>query len=239
MAITKNITIEQGATISIPFVALDAVGGNRILLDGKTVKSEMKRMFNAYTAYEFVVEITEYPEDPDTHGNFNLTMTAEYSSQIEGGRYVYDIEIEDNGTVTRIYEGLSICKPQVSTANPYSNVQGIKQFAPNTVHKHDNLLDLDTYKRWKLVSDTYYEAQDGDKLIVNCSTGSVTIKVPNPPPIGFNIDVLDDGQTFDLNPLIFTTDDVVFYPYGVGGDLVTTIYTSVGFRTFSLGGNPL
>jgi hypothetical protein len=236
MAITRNITIEQGTTVSIAFTALDAVGGNRISLVGKTINAEMKRMFNAYTAYEFEVVVTE-TEDPETFGDFTINMTADYSSQIEGGRYVYDIEINDAGTITRIYEGLSVCKPQVSTANPYSNVQGIKQFAPNTVHKHDNLQALDGVKDWTLATDTYIEAQHGDKWIVDCTDGSVTIKVPENPPIGFTVDIMDAGLTFSINPLLVTADDIVFYPQSDDGMWITAIYTPlVGYRAFNLGG---
>lgn len=233
MAITKNITIDQGSTISIALQALTGVGGDPIPLeDGLgefTVNAEIKLMFNAYTSYPFTVDITDAAE-----GEFELTMDSELSSTIEGGRYVYDVEIVDNaGRITRIYEGLCVVKPQVTTENPYVNVQGIKQFAPDTVHKHGNKQSLDRVQDYKAAVSPYTVVW-GDKLLVDGSTGVFELIVPEAPVAGFEFEFIDVLDTFpdygvEIKDNLATIETIV-----VGG-YYKAIHTGVAWKIIKVG----
>lgn len=52
--------------------------------------------------------------DP-TAGQVSMELTANTTSSIRAGRYVYDVEIEeDGGVVTRIFEGIATVLPNVT-----------------------------------------------------------------------------------------------------------------------------
>lgn len=233
MAITKNITIDQGSDIEIQLQALTGVGGDVIVLDYgvggfATVNSEIKLMFNAYTSYPFTTEVLA-----GNDGLFKLKLSAELSSTIEGGRYVYDVEIVDNnGKTTRIYEGICIVKPQVSTENPYVNTQGIKQFAPNTIHKHDNKSALD--KVSVFVSQGSHNVVWGEKTIVDASTAQVVLTVPEAPTEGFEFEFVDVDTTFPPFGVLLTGGITTIATITMSG-LYRVIWTGAVWKIIKVG----
>jgi hypothetical protein len=51
-----------------------------------------------------------------TSGVITMALTADQTSQLEEGRYVYDLEIlqTSSSTITRVIEGVVTVRPQVS-----------------------------------------------------------------------------------------------------------------------------
>jgi len=49
-----------------------------------------------------------------SNGTLTLSLTSEETSGLVAGRYVYDVEIQNNTSVTRILEGIVTVTPQVT-----------------------------------------------------------------------------------------------------------------------------
>lgn len=103
-----NFFIEQGTTFSKTFDLLNT-DGSALVVAGYSANASMKKHFDSSdsTAKVFTCSLA--------NGEVTLSMTAEYSANIEGGRYVYDIKLTDaSNNVTRPYEGLITVKPNVT-----------------------------------------------------------------------------------------------------------------------------
>jgi cytoskeletal protein CcmA (bactofilin family) len=108
MAITKNLTIDKGATFSEYINYLD---NNKlpISLEGYTVASQMRRSFYSANAITFSASLVDA-----ANGNVQISLTAAETVNIKDGRYVYDVEATSNTTVKRIIEGLITVYPGVT-----------------------------------------------------------------------------------------------------------------------------
>lgn len=191
MAISKNISIDQGSTVSIQFQATDGVGGPIIPLGSESaaiVTSEMKKMYNAYTSYPFTVTIDDIEE-----GLFTISMTPEQSSLITGGRYVYDVEMELDGVVTRLFEGVVLVKPQVTSSNPFVSVEGVNFGEGNLVHSHDNIPELENFHVF-VEAGTIESVEWGKKYIIDGSIGTFELNVPANPSVGFDFEFIEKNS---------------------------------------------
>jgi hypothetical protein len=109
MADFVELTLEKGATFSSQITVKDDQGLEQDLT-GYTARSQMRKSYYATSKYDFNVSVTS-----PVLGLITMSMTAANTSNITPGRYVYDVEIENNsGDVTRIFEGIVTVLPNVT-----------------------------------------------------------------------------------------------------------------------------
>src|SRR4051812_7022035 len=101
-----NIVINQGETYSAIFEVTDA-DGEAVDLTGYSSRSQLRRSYSSSSAISFDTAVSG--------SNVSIGLSDDVSSEMDAGRYVYDVEVEaDDGTVTRIAEGTAILKPEVT-----------------------------------------------------------------------------------------------------------------------------
>lgn len=109
MADFVEIQIEAGATFSTEVTVNDANGFPKDLSE-YTVRSQLRKSYYSTTAIDFDINVS----DP-LNGIIEMGISANTTSNIRAGRYVYDVEIEDSeSVVTRIFEGIATVLPNVT-----------------------------------------------------------------------------------------------------------------------------
>jgi hypothetical protein len=107
MAQKVNIVIDQGATFNTDFTFTNDVN-DPIDFTGYTGRSQMRRSYLSSTSYTFTVSLT-------TIGIVSLSMSANTTSAVPAGRYLYDLEVQDsNDVVSRLVEGIVTVTPEVT-----------------------------------------------------------------------------------------------------------------------------
>ena len=109
MATKANLIIDQGATFSTDLSLTDE-NGDLLVLTGYSADSQMRKWYTSSNAAAvFATNVNT------SNGTLTLSLTSEETSGLVAGRYVYDVEIQDNAnTVTRIVEGIVTVTPQVT-----------------------------------------------------------------------------------------------------------------------------
>jgi hypothetical protein len=109
MAIIANLYIDQGTDFSITVDVTDSAGDILDLSD-YTASAQIRKTYSSSTVSEtFSTTISELA------GQVTLSLTDTQTSGLEGGRYVYDLNITSNGGVTtRVIEGQAIVTPGVT-----------------------------------------------------------------------------------------------------------------------------
>ena len=108
MAQVQNIYIDQGTTFSFTIEVSDQYGDAKDLSD-YTAASQMRKSFYTNTAIDFTADISS-PLD----GEVTISLTAEETSEIKAGRYVYDIEVVSDEETIRVLEGIVVVNPEVT-----------------------------------------------------------------------------------------------------------------------------
>ena len=113
MAAIANLTIDQGATFSSDVTVKDA-NNNAFDLTGYSASAKMAKGFSSTRTR---TSITCTISTPATSGVVTLSLTADQTTNLDEGRYVYDLEIlqTSSSTVTRVIEGIITVRPQVTT----------------------------------------------------------------------------------------------------------------------------
>ena len=103
-----NLYLEQGTTFTTT-ITLDDVYGDIYDLSGYSASSQIRKSYysaNATATFSTSINISQ--------GTVTLDLTADVTSNIAAGRYVYDtVLISDNSTV-RILEGIVDVSPRVT-----------------------------------------------------------------------------------------------------------------------------
>lgn len=108
MATKANLVIDQGSTFSTDLTLTDE-NGDPLILDGYTANSQVRKWYTSSNASAtFTTSINT------TSAVITLTLTANQTSNLVSGRYVYDVEISSGGEVSRIVEGIVTVTPQVT-----------------------------------------------------------------------------------------------------------------------------
>ena len=107
MAAVNNIVIDQGTTFSLSLNLSNDDGSEKDLTE-YTVSSQMRRSFytNTYTAFT--------TDKVNLTGEVIISLTAEQTSALKAGRYVYDIEISSPEETVRVLEGIVTITPEVT-----------------------------------------------------------------------------------------------------------------------------
>lgn len=108
MAIKANLIIDQGVDYSTS-VTLTNDDGDIINLSGYTAESQIRKTYTSLSAVDFNVSIAE------TQGVVSLALSANVSSNLVPGRYVYDVLLTNTqGIKSRIVEGIVTVTPRVT-----------------------------------------------------------------------------------------------------------------------------
>lgn len=108
MAIKANLTIDQGTDF---VVTIDVEDFNDVPFDltGYGVAAQMRKNYAATSA------ITFDARQLGAAGQIVLELTSAQTSDIEPGRYLYDVEITDQtGKITRVIEGIATVTPGIT-----------------------------------------------------------------------------------------------------------------------------
>jgi hypothetical protein len=106
MVSTKfNLNVEQGATFHVEATLLNA-NDEPLSVTGFTSNAQIRKSSFSNTAYPFDVTLED--------GLITLAMDANTTSELEPGRYVYDVYMYDANSSVRIFEGLVTVSAQVT-----------------------------------------------------------------------------------------------------------------------------
>lgn len=108
MATKTNLTIDQGSVFYSDLVLSDE-NGDLLNLEGYTANSQIRRWYTSSNATAtFTTSINTISSA------IVLSLTANQTSAIPSGRYVYDVEITDGLETLRIIEGIVTVTPEVT-----------------------------------------------------------------------------------------------------------------------------
>jgi hypothetical protein len=108
-----NATMDQGAQWTLT-VVYDDSNGNPIDLTGYTARMQVRRKFDSPTAVLTLDTGGQGIVITPLTGTLALTATTGQTGLVEGGIYVYDLEITNGGVVTRLIQGNMTVRPQVT-----------------------------------------------------------------------------------------------------------------------------
>ena len=108
MATKANLIIDQGATFNT-VITLTDTNGDPIDLTGYTGAAQMRKHYTSSTATAFSVGLG------GANGTITLGLSANATSNVSAGRYLYDVEIVDlSGLVSRVFEGVVTVNPNIT-----------------------------------------------------------------------------------------------------------------------------
>jgi hypothetical protein len=108
MATKANLIIDQGTTFST-VISLAGDDGEPIDLTGYTAEADIRKHYSSSNSQSFTVTLG------GQSGTITLSLSANTTSNMIAGRYVYDIElINSYNVVSRVMEGIITITPQVT-----------------------------------------------------------------------------------------------------------------------------
>lgn len=109
MAIYANLTVDQGSSFESTIDITDTEN-NPVNLTGYTFIGQIRKTYASTTFVSFTITSVN-----PTSGSIKLVLSAEQTSEIKAGRYLYDVEIiSSTNTVTRVIEGQIEVTPRVT-----------------------------------------------------------------------------------------------------------------------------
>jgi len=106
MATKANLVIDQGSTFSTD-ISLQDENGDPLLLNGYTANSQMRKWYTSLNpTATFTTNVNAIA------GIITLSLTSNETSVISSGRYVYDVEIDNDTVRSRVVEGIVTVTPQ-------------------------------------------------------------------------------------------------------------------------------
>jgi len=107
MATKANLVIDQGATFSTDLSLTDE-NGDALILAGYTANSQIRKWYTSTNYIAFTTSVNT------SIGVITLSLTDSQTANLTAGRYVYDVEINDGSTVSRVVEGIITVTPNVT-----------------------------------------------------------------------------------------------------------------------------
>ena len=107
-----SFTIDQGATFYLNLVYQDS-NGVPVNLTGNTARMQLRRTFSSSA------DLTLTSADGDivitgNTGNILITISDEDTGSLEAGFYLYDLELDNGGIITRLIQGQITLAQQVT-----------------------------------------------------------------------------------------------------------------------------
>ena len=107
MATKVNLVVDQGTTF-ITSVTFNDEAGSAINFSTYTGAAQLRKHFTSSNSTSFSVTLSNT-------GVITLSLTANQTSNLVAGRYVYDLEVTDAGnTISRLIEGIVTVTPNVT-----------------------------------------------------------------------------------------------------------------------------
>lgn len=111
MATKANISVDQGTTFSTQIDLTDE-NDDPIDLSAYTANGQVRRWYSSSDPSATFVANTG---TNTAAGILTLSLSANQTSNLEYGRYVYDVKLTDaSNTITRIVEGIVTVTPRVT-----------------------------------------------------------------------------------------------------------------------------
>lgn len=108
MATKQNLYVDQGTNFSQSFFMRTPTGEN-LDLTNFTGRAQFRKEYTSSNSVSFTVVVG------GNTGVVTLSLAPAATSNIEAGRYIYDLEIESNtGVVSRMIEGFLTITPEVT-----------------------------------------------------------------------------------------------------------------------------
>ena len=108
MATKANLIIDQGTTFSST-VTLTDTNGDPIDLSDYTGAAQMRKSCTSSSQTAFTVALG------GSNGTITLSLTANATANISGGRYLYDVELTDSSNaISRVFEGIVTVNPNIT-----------------------------------------------------------------------------------------------------------------------------
>lgn len=111
MTAYAELHIGAGATLNDTITIVDEVTSANLNLSSYTVQTiKLKRAATSANASGNIVSAIS----DGRNGVISLTMTAANTALLKAGRYVYQIFIDDDGTVSKVMEGTAFVSAKVN-----------------------------------------------------------------------------------------------------------------------------
>ena len=109
-----NFSIDQGSVFSLNMVYEDP-DGNPINLSGQTARMQIRRKYDSPDPADLTLTTSNGGiAITGATGNILVTITDEQSSTLDAGFYVYDLELDNAGTISRLVQGQVTVNAQVT-----------------------------------------------------------------------------------------------------------------------------
>jgi hypothetical protein len=107
MATKANLVIDQGTNFSTDLTLTDE-NGDMLNLVGYTANSQLRKWYTSTNYVAFTTAVNT------SVGVITLSLTNAQTANLVAGRYVYDVEISDGTTISRVVEGIITVTPNVT-----------------------------------------------------------------------------------------------------------------------------
>lgn len=99
----NNLVVNSGSDFSQTFTLEGSETNSSFNLTNYTIQSQMRKWAGSSSSISFTTEI----ELPPSSGKITLSLTAEQTTNLKPGRYVYDVVIIDDSNIkNRVIEGM-------------------------------------------------------------------------------------------------------------------------------------
>lgn len=109
-----NPTIDQGSTWSVSLVYKDP-SGNPINLTGYTAKMQLRKKYDSATAALTLATGGQGIVITGATGTIAITATDEQTATLDPGFYVYDLDLNNGGVITRLIQGQVTVSAEVTS----------------------------------------------------------------------------------------------------------------------------
>jgi len=109
MTTRANLYVDQGTSFAVS-LDLTTNEGEAVSLSDQTFYCGVKKLYSSSTLFTANVTIT--PGDPVN--DLNLVIQSDQTKDLEPGKYQYDVLMLNNGSTTKLLEGLIFIVPTVT-----------------------------------------------------------------------------------------------------------------------------